>query len=378
MKKIILLIAFNISILKAQTAFHNFGNIQIHDQGEIGFHIDLINNGMFNKNLGLAGFYNINTLLTISGSQIPRFFNFEVDVKDHLFLKINTEISNALIYVNGEILTPRNRPSISLDFFNDAIYTLENDYKNTDGYQSYMGVNKFSFSIGDDDKLRPLIIPFNNFSTKFSAAYFNEDPNFPSTFIEAFDTTKSEGIIQKVTNNEFWDFNGHIETQVTLTWNSQSKIIDLVDDLQNLRVVGWNISDNTWSDLGNFQITGNINNGSITSISFIPDHYEAITFGALIGNEDLTVYNEISPNNDGLNETFVIKGIELLENNLQIFNRWGHVVFNVLNYQNDWNGTTNTGLFINNNRKLPVGTYFYVLELLQENKQYTGWVYLNY
>ena len=115
--KYIIVVFLNISILSAQTAFHNYGNIQIHDQGEIGFHTDLINDGMFNQNLGLAGFYNIISSLSISGSQIPRFFDFEADVDDHLFLEINTEISNSLIYTNGEIFTPRNTPNISLDFF---------------------------------------------------------------------------------------------------------------------------------------------------------------------------------------------------------------------------------------------------------------------
>ena len=40
----------------AQTALYNTGNIQIHEEGKMGFHIDLINDGSFDENLGLAGF----------------------------------------------------------------------------------------------------------------------------------------------------------------------------------------------------------------------------------------------------------------------------------------------------------------------------------
>ena len=47
-------ILFVFAFAKAQTAFHNFGNVQIHDQGQIGFHIDLINDGDFDENLGLS------------------------------------------------------------------------------------------------------------------------------------------------------------------------------------------------------------------------------------------------------------------------------------------------------------------------------------
>ncbi len=377
-KAYFILLFYCTNAITAQNAFHNYGNVQIHDKGVIGFHTNLINDGMFNQNLGFAGFFNIISSLTVSGSQIPRFFDFETNVKDHLFLEINTEISNSLIYTNGEIFTPRNTPSISLDFLSDAVYVLENDIKHTDGYQSYQGEQPFSFSIGDDNKLRPLIIPFYTNITKYSAAYFNEDPNFPSTFNQTFDTSKIENILQKVSTNEFWDFNGTSETQVTLTFNSQSNLIELVDHLQNLRVVGWNVVDKTWRDLGNFQFTGTINSGSITSTPFIPNSYEVITFGTQIRNEEITVFNEISPNNDGTNDTFVIKGIHLFQNNLKIFNRWGHLVYKTINYQNDWNGINNIGVFLNNHRKLPVGTYFFSLELLGENKQYTGWIYLNY
>lgn len=378
LKAYFILLLFCTVAINAQTTFHNYGNVQIHDQGVIGFHTNLINDGMFSQNLGMAGFYNIISSLTVSGSQIPRFFDLEVSVKNHLFLEINTEISNSLIYANGEIFTPRNTPNISLDFLNDAVYVLESDIRFTDGYQSYQGEQQFSFSIGDDNKLRPLIIPFHTNITKYSAAYFNEDPNFPSTFNQTFDTSKIESILQKVSTNEFWDFNGALETHVTLTWNSQSKLIELVDDLQNLRVVGWSVRDKTWRGLGNFQFTGTINSGRITSIPFIPDSYEVITFGALNGNKDLAIFNEISANNDGTNDTFVIKGIHLFQNNLQIFNRWGHLVYQTVNYQNDWNGINNIGVFLNHHRRLPVGTYFYALELPEENKQYTGWIYLNY
>ncbi|QRM88124.1 T9SS type B sorting domain-containing protein [Lacinutrix sp. WUR7] len=363
---------------KSQTAFHNFGNVQIHDEGQIGFHMDLENDGTFNENLGLAGFYNTDNALTISGTEIPKFYEMEVDVIDNLLLEINTEVENSLSYLNGKIITPRLTPSISLDFLNDAIYVLEDNQRHTDGYSSYFGDNEFTFPIGDDNKLRPLITPFQNGSPEFSAAYFNEDPNFPSTFSETFNTSLSEGIINNVNINEFWDFNGTQETPVTLTWNSDSDINALVDDLLNLRVVGWSATENQWTDLGNVDFTGNINTGTITSTSFVPNDYEIITFGSLIGSDGITVYNGISPNGDGKNDVFIIEGVQLFRNTLKIYNRWGRTVYDVENYKNDWNGITNKKVLVGDSKKLPVGTYFYVLNLHDENKEYAGWLYINY
>lgn len=378
MKKLIILLllisSFNI---KAQDAFHNFGTIQIHDQGQIGFHIDLINDGTFNQNLGLAGFYNADNSLTISGTQIPKFYNMEVDVEDHLFLEINTEVENDFVYINGDVITPRTTPNISLDFLQNSIYALENNLRNTDGYASFNGNDGFIFPIGDDDKFRPLITPTQSANTKFTAAYFNEDPNFPSTF-SGFDTSLSESIISAVNVNEFWDFNGRTNTSVTLTWDSASLISDLTTTLDRLRVVGWSISENRWKDLGNTNTTGSINQGTITSVEFDPTLFEVITFGSLIDENGLVVFDVITPNGDGDNETFIIEGIELFENTLKIFNRWGVLVYETINYQNDWTGTSNGRVTIAQNKNLPAGTYFYVLELTASGKQQAGPLYITY
>lgn len=374
--KYIAILLFQIGF--AQQAFHNFGNVQIHDQGQIGFHIDLENDGTFNENLGLAGFYNEDNPLTISGTEIPKFYDMDVAVDNHLFLEISTEVSNGLNYIIGDVITPRNNPDISLDYLNNAFFVSEDDLRLTDGYASFTGNDAFRFPIGDDNKLRPLQTPFQSGNPKFSAAYFNEDPNFPSTFTTSFDTNNSEGIINTINLEEFWDFNGTEETQVTLTWNSDSDINVLVDDLLNLRVVGWSIAENQWKDLGNVDFTGNVNTGTVTSTSFVPNDYEIITFGSLIGSDGIIVYNGISPNGDGKNDVFVIEGVELFRNTLKIYNRWGRTVYDVENYKNDWNGITNKKVLVGNSKKLPVGTYFYVLNLPEENKEYAGWLYINY
>jgi gliding motility-associated-like protein len=70
----------------------------------------------------------------------------------------------------------------------------------------------------------------------------------------------------------------------------------------------------------------------------------------------MVVYNAFSPNGDGTNDSFTIQNIEQYPNNeLQIFNRWGEAILNVKGYKNDWKGTWN-------DRDLPDGTYFYILE----------------
>ena len=83
----------------------------------------------------------------------------------------------------------------------------------------------------------------------------------------------------------------------------------------------------------------------------------SISFSTLV-TDHLDIFNLFSPNDDGTNDTFVIKGIESYENNLKIYNRWGNIVFEVDNCQNDWNGTSNTGRVVRRNKRLPAGTYY--------------------
>jgi gliding motility-associated-like protein len=63
-----------------------------------------------------------------------------------------------------------------------------------------------------------------------------------------------------------------------------------------------------------------------------------------------------SPNGDGKNDYFEIKGIDgTIAYHLMVFNRWGNIVYESNQYQNNWNGKDNQG------RDLPDDTYFYML-----------------
>ncbi len=93
---------------------------------------------------------------------------------------------------------------------------------------------------------------------------------------------------------------------------------------------------------------------------------------------DFIVPAGFSPDGDGVNDYFVIDGIDRYEEStIVIFNRWGNKVFEAEDgYKNDWDGTSNSGITIGGN-VLPVGTYFYVLDLGDGSKLIKGYIYLN-
>ena len=92
----------------------------------------------------------------------------------------------------------------------------------------------------------------------------------------------------------------------------------------------------------------------------------------------LTVFNEFSPNGDGVNDTFVINCIENYPNNtLEIYNRWGNIVYSKKGYNNDFDGTSNGRAVLRQSEKLPVGTYYYVLNLGDGSEARVDWLYIN-
>ncbi|WP_316822488.1 gliding motility-associated C-terminal domain-containing protein [Pedobacter gandavensis] len=88
-----------------------------------------------------------------------------------------------------------------------------------------------------------------------------------------------------------------------------------------------------------------------------------------VENADFIVPNIITPNGDGSNDTFKIKGLENYPGTqVSIFNRWGNEVYRSDNYTNDWDGS-----------QLNEGTYYYLILRREKSGQTTpvkGWLFI--
>jgi gliding motility-associated-like protein len=85
--------------------------------------------------------------------------------------------------------------------------------------------------------------------------------------------------------------------------------------------------------------------------------------------DDLVMPTGFTPNGDGANDTFVIRGLDAYPaNTLVILNRWGNVVYDRLNYRNDWTGENTQG------QQLPNGTYFAILKVNEGERTLQGYV----
>ena len=90
--------------------------------------------------------------------------------------------------------------------------------------------------------------------------------------------------------------------------------------------------------------------------------YAISSFNLTTRNCPPTVYNAVSANGDGLNDTFFIDGLRDIFVNfkLEIYNRWGKHLWTGTNNKENWDGTVEHGI---GNYKAPDGTYFYLLYL---------------
>jgi gliding motility-associated-like protein len=95
---------------------------------------------------------------------------------------------------------------------------------------------------------------------------------------------------------------------------------------------------------------------------------------------ELIIPQLITPNGDGRNDKLQIKAIADYPNSkLEIFNRWGSLVYVKLNYNNEWDGKSNVSIN-GGSDLLPAGTYYVVIDFGDggATKPYHGYIQLAY
>lgn len=93
-----------------------------------------------------------------------------------------------------------------------------------------------------------------------------------------------------------------------------------------------------------------------TDASGVCPAYDSVTV-FVIPSDELVIYNTFTPNGDSNNDLWYIGNIyKYPDNHIEIYNRYGKVVYKVKSYQNNWDGKVAGDA-------LPSGTYFYDVDL---------------
>ncbi|MBK9317773.1 MAG: gliding motility-associated C-terminal domain-containing protein [Bacteroidetes bacterium] len=138
-----------------------------------------------------------------------------------------------------------------------------------------------------------------------------------------------------------------------------------------------------WSGPNNYSST--LQNPSISSFSSLNSGLYTVVVSSSDGctgssNLNLTIDQTtcffipsvFTPNNDGINDQWVIDGIWQFPNCVvRVLNRWGQELFQSNGYANPWDGKFD-------GENCPIADYYYIIDLQNGTKVYTGTVTIKY
>jgi len=272
-----------------KAVFGNFTNNnrgQYVNDGHLYFFGNITNDGFVGDGQGFEYIKTCDGSTTlISGAGFTEFNVIDVNNPGDVVLEKDIRIMDNLIFTNGIIHTDRNVFRERVFFVDGADYTGASDERHVNGAVSRQGEGPFIYPLGDGDHLSRLSAigdqPFDIFlaayySTLLSEEQYTADGLFPVSLHDLD--------LSKVQSKEFWTLTGGQSTTVTLFWSEFSEIYELVDDVNDLVIVGWD--SEKWVNLGNTETIEIGNTGTVTSESIMPDRYEAFTFGVLDSDAD--------------------------------------------------------------------------------------------
>lgn len=151
----------------------------------------------------------------------------------------------------------------------------------------------------------------------------------------------------------------------TYNWNGPA---GYYSELQNPTVT----TDASFENSGIYYLTVTDANGCLG--------YDSTLVEVTNNGDCLFIPNLTTPDKDGHNDLWVIEGLDKFENaEVEIYNRWGNMVYYSSPYNNDWDGTVNQPGVIDGEGKVPVGTYFYIIKLNEGDKPpFKGYVEVQY
>jgi len=360
---------------------NNTANANFVNNGDLLLYGDITNDGDFLYNSNLSSFGQVQFLgsqnQVISGAnsliiQDVFFNNKGTSLLGSIFITGSSDFTNGII---------ENRAAGgSFIFDGGSIHLNTSNASHVDGLVTKIGDDEFIFPKGAGGFYRGLSISSPiDINHTFTSQYHRENSN------STYPHTSREKTINHIDTREYWELErdqgtGHV--LITLSWNKDTTDPMILSSTEVLSIVYWNPSQANWETLPSVV---NQSNQTVTTITTVSG-YGIFALGVVdqnAGSGGIVVYNALSPNGDGKNDFLRIAGVETIpDNSLEIFNRWGIRVFETSNYNNTdnlFNGFSQGRITINKKKKLPSGTYFYILKYkyMGEDVKKVGYLYIN-
>lgn len=172
------------------------------------------------------------------------------------------------------------------------------------------------------------------------------------------------------------------DTMIVIYKNERVKDLNMVKEGDDLATVLFKIDETAKFGVGSITTDGKFNYTPMAGFvgtdevkyvivnrkdkSVVAEGYIYITVQE---NDRFFVPNLITPNGDGINDTWELDFLSEYPNHLiQVFDRTGRIVFEARNYQNDWDGKGMTKSGYVGQINLVNGVYTYIIDLGDKNK----------
>ena len=314
---------------------------------------------------------------TISIGFLPFLLSAQFHLQSDFYIATNTELhitAPTTTFDSGSFLTEHGSEGGVVSFAPHSNWEGADHSTHIDGNVKVYNPTHFIFPTGHDGVFQPFALSGATGVNALVVDYRNQAHS---------NLTPTTGLI-KIHPLHYWGVQGASgSARVELTWNTFSQLDTFIEDaaLNDLTIVGY--KDGVWELLASkVEESATTLSGQITSSDLVAlTPYSAFALGLKGisdgdgGTEEMPrVAEGISPNGDGVNDTWVIHGIQNYPNaQIYVHNRTGEVVYQALNgYNNDWIGDWNeTG------KTLPSAPYFYTIDLDADGKiDLHGWLYI--
>jgi gliding motility-associated-like protein len=320
-------------------------NHNISNDGKIKLHGNWINNNFFISSLGTVELNGGNQ--DLKGTETTHFNNLVLQGSGKKTMHINQFVHGKLDITHIELQTKEFRMFVENDDVQAITRTSGFVSSDENGFLSRkMSTNQtYLFPVGSSVpslRYRPVeISPYDSNVNYFTVRMASTDATF-----EGYDrNSKNSNIVN--TNEKYYH---QIDRSDGNTSVDLAIYFDITSDGAWDGISYWT-SGQQWEMIE----SANVISGTPLSKAYA-QNWNIFSEKAYILHTydiDLVFPNVITPNSDGINDTFVIVNGNEIPNNLIVFNRWGKKVFEQSNYQNDWDGGN-----------LTEGTYYYIFYYL--------------
>ena len=221
-----------------------------------------------------------------------------------------------------------------------------------DSFKIKDGSKNLHFSLAPDTVA---CVPFYYYLPNNGVSYFWQDSSTANTFFVA-----QSGVYSFIASQYGCTFRDSLSVIIPVATISPADTTVCAEEFTQIKLQVH--SPNSWKYNWN---TGS--SGSELAVSDAGTYFVVRTFSVCVDTDTfrvrteacgIIVHDAITPNGDGINDTWVVEGIDKYPNNsVQVFDKWGNSLYQKSNYNNDWFGRQSNG------ESVPDGTYYYVVKL---------------